>query len=220
MAKFEQEIFANQKPIDDAFEKFGFVKQKDVFVFKKDIVENKFLLVVEYSKKQGVSTEVFDKDFNEPYTLYKVKGFSGGFSKQVRQEVEDVLKDIKKQCFKNTAFDEKLSLDIVSYIKKRRGDDPEHLWEKFPRYAVFRRQDNAKWYAGIFNVNAQKLGATEDKEVEILIVRGNPEDVDFKTVFPGWHMNKKHWISFILDGRVPFEELVKKVDLSYFFAGK
>lgn len=220
MAKFEQEMFKDLKPVDGALEKFGFKKQKSRFVFKTFLMDGRFNLVVDYSEKNGITTEVFDTDFNEPYTLYKVSGRSGGFSKQVRCEVENVLKQIKQSCFKKTLFDAENALHVTEYIKKRRGDDPEHLWEKFPRYAVFRRQDNGKWYAGIFNVNAQKIGIDEDKEIEILIVRGNPDDVDFKTIFPGWHMNKKHWISLALDGRMPEEEIFKKVDLSYFFAGK
>jgi predicted DNA-binding protein (MmcQ/YjbR family) len=35
------------------------------------------------------------------------------------------------------------------------------------------------------------------------------------TVLPGYHMNKQHWNTVILDGAVPDEELLQMVDESY-----
>ena len=34
-------------------------------------------------------------------------------------------------------------------------------------------------------------------------------------ILPGYHMNKKHWITVRLDGSVPDEEIEKLVRLSY-----
>ena len=60
--------------------------------------------------------------------------------------------------------------------------------------------------------------------VEILDLRANPDEVDSivdnKKYFPGYHMNKKHWITIILDGSVPEKELYKKIDISYSLAVK
>jgi predicted DNA-binding protein (MmcQ/YjbR family) len=35
------------------------------------------------------------------------------------------------------------------------------------------------------------------------------------TVFPGYHMNKKHWNTVVLDGNVPDTELIDMLELSY-----
>jgi predicted DNA-binding protein (MmcQ/YjbR family) len=35
------------------------------------------------------------------------------------------------------------------------------------------------------------------------------------TVLPGYHMNKKHWNTVVLDGVVPDAELIDMLELSY-----
>ena len=37
----------------------------------------------------------------------------------------------------------------------------------------------------------------------------------FESVIPGYHMNKKHWNTVVLDGSVPEEELERMIDHSY-----
>ena len=37
----------------------------------------------------------------------------------------------------------------------------------------------------------------------------------FPAVTPGWHMNKRHWNSVLLDGTVPGDELVEMLRHSY-----
>ena len=40
----------------------------------------------------------------------------------------------------------------------------------------------------------------------------------YAEVTPGWHMNKKHWCTIILDGSVPFKEICRRIDASYLLA--
>lgn len=44
--------------------------------------------------------------------------------------------------------------------------------------------------------------------------------IDRKVYFPGWHMNKKHWYTMILDGSVERRELFRRIDESYRLAGE
>ena len=37
----------------------------------------------------------------------------------------------------------------------------------------------------------------------------------FEAVIPGYHMNKEHWNTVILNGTVPTEEIKKMIDTSY-----
>jgi predicted DNA-binding protein (MmcQ/YjbR family) len=39
--------------------------------------------------------------------------------------------------------------------------------------------------------------------------------INYKSVEPGYHMNKKHWNTVIIDGDVPDDELKKMIDDSY-----
>jgi len=40
------------------------------------------------------------------------------------------------------------------------------------------------------------------------------------TVLPGFHMNKKHWNTIIVDGRLTRKQIAAMVDDSYKLAGK
>lgn len=116
------------------------------------------------------------------------------------------------------------TLRTIRHIRASWGGEPEFLWEKFPDYAVFRRQDNAKWYAVILTVQAGKLGLADEGRTEILDIRADAETMaralDFEHYFPGYHMNKRTWLTVRLDGSVPFGEIAPLIARSYELAGK
>ena len=107
---------------------------------------------------------------------------------------------------------------VIRHIRATWGNEPEFLWEKFPENAVFRRQDNAKWYAVLLTVQADKLGFPTAERMEILDIRADA--LDFERYFPGYHMNKRNWLTVRLDGVVPFAEIVPLIARSYELAAK
>ena len=52
----------------------------------------------------------------------------------------------------------------------------------------------------------------------------NPADADALLAtpgyYPGWHMNKKHWYTVVLDDSLPDAELEQRLCDSYQIAGK
>jgi predicted DNA-binding protein (MmcQ/YjbR family) len=42
----------------------------------------------------------------------------------------------------------------------------------------------------------------------------------YETVFPGYHLNKKHWNTIILTGQLSLDEVKDLINLSYDLAGK
>lgn len=108
---------------------------------------------------------------------------------------------------------------ILQYAEKKYGTFPEYLWDKFPSYAILRHKDNKKWYAAVLNISKDKLGLVKEDKIDILNIKLEPALVDFlvdnKSYFPGYHMNKKNWITIILDGSVSDEEIFKLLDLSF-----
>nr|WP_281548610.1 MmcQ/YjbR family DNA-binding protein [Alistipes onderdonkii] len=116
------------------------------------------------------------------------------------------------------------TLRTIRHIRAAWGDEPEFLWERFPENAVFRRHDNAKWYAAILTVQSDKLGFPEAERMEILDIRADAETMarllDFEHYFPGYHMNKRTWLTVRLDGSVPFGEIAPLIARSYELAGK
>ena len=115
---------------------------------------------------------------------------------------------------------EDLRDQVTAYIAEKYQTQPEHLWKRFPEYAVFRHEDNRKWFGIIMNVAADRLGLPGDEILEILNVRLN--DLLFRDVlvrqkgyFPGYHISRGCWISVLLDGTVPFQEICSLIDQSY-----
>ena len=112
--------------------------------------------------------------------------------------------------------------EIFAFVKKEYGTKPEYLWRSDPDSAVLRHLDNQKWYGLILTVQRSKLSLPGEGTVEILDVRADPEElkllIDGKRYFPGWHMNKKHWLTVPLDGTLPLDELYELIEESWHLA--
>ena len=108
--------------------------------------------------------------------------------------------------------------EIFEYVKKQYGTIPEYLWSSSPDSAVLRHH-NGKWYAVIMNVERSKLGLDGDDTVEIIDVKCDPEmtSMIIQTFgfLPGYHMNKQHWITILLDGSVSEAKTLDFLDMSY-----
>ena len=108
--------------------------------------------------------------------------------------------------------------EIFEYVKKQYGTIPEYLWSSSPDSAVLRHQ-NGKWYAVIMNVEKSKLGLDGDDTVEIIDVKCDPEMtgmiIQTYGFLPGYHMNKQHWITILLDGTVGESKILDFLDMSY-----
>ena len=64
-----------------------------------------------------------------------------------------------------------------------------------------------------------KLGIMENREVSVVNLKCTPEAMDelwdSDGIFPAYHMNKRHWITVLLDGTVPTETVKKLLDVSF-----
>lgn len=108
--------------------------------------------------------------------------------------------------------------EIFEYVKKQYGTLPEYLWSSSPDSAVLRHK-NGKWYAVIMNVEKSKLGLDGNGTVEIMDVKCDPEMtgmiIQTYGFLPGYHMNKQHWITILLDGTVGESKILDFLDMSY-----
>ena len=62
------------------------------------------------------------------------------------------------------------------------------------------------------------------EKVEVIDLRAKteelPELIKQKNIYPGYHMNKKHWISIILDNTTKMEDICNRINESYNLATK
>ena len=95
----------------------------------------------------------------------------------------------------------------------------EQLFTRYPNFQVFRHGGKKKWFAGLMDIPGEKLGLTGDGEISVVNLKCDPRLIgSFRMepgIFPGWHMNKAHWLSVILDGTVEDEKLKFLLDISY-----
>lgn len=205
-----EEIFKLTRANFKKLEKFGFKKEGEVFALSSQIVDGQLTLTVTVDGDSNVRTRVVDNATGDDYILHLVGGV-GSFVGRVRAECEEVLLKIKDECFEREVFKSDLAKKMIEFIKREFGDDAEFLWEKFPTDAIWRRKDNQKWYALIMAIPKNRLGFDSDEMVEVVDVRAQPETierlVDGKQFFRGYHMNKQHWLTFMLDGSTNFEQI-------------
>lgn len=109
---------------------------------------------------------------------------------------------------------------IFKYVKEKYKIKPDYPFSAFPDYPVLRHEDNRKWFVLIMDVPREKLGLKGAEYVDIMNVKlGDPMLVDVlvrqQGYFHGYHIARGNWISILLDGTVPFEELCQWIDESY-----
>lgn len=209
-------IFKNKKVVFSKLAGYGFKKSGASYKFTRTLSPSGFELTVTINKSGKVSAVVTDPDTGE-YTLHLTDS-AGSFVGEIREEYERTLSEIAEACFERDVFKSEQTKRLIEHVREKYGRELEFLWEKFDDNAVWRRGDTNKWFAAVLTVSRRKLGLDSDEIVEIIDLRLPPEEmaalVDNKRYFPGWHMNKKHWYTIILDGSVPFEELCERIDVS------
>lgn len=212
-------IFKNKTVNLEKLIGYGFEKAGDKFVYSADILDNQFKMTVKIGGNGEMDTELIDLEAEEVYTLHLVADASGEFVGKVRSEYERVLEDIAENCFETDIFRENCARKAVEYARDKYGDELEFLWERYPDAAVLRRKDNKKWYALFMTISKSKLGLDSGELSEIIDLRIDTDElakkVDGERYFAGYHMNKKHWITMLLDGSVPIEEILACLDNSY-----
>lgn len=215
----EEELFRRTKIDFDKISEYGFKKEKTLYKYSKNIMNNAFRVDIEIDNDGIVKGKVYDLSFGDEYTNFRIEDSTGSFVGQVRDEFTNLLKDIRNSCFIREAFIYEQSNRITKAIKEKYGDEPEFEWEKFPGYATFRNKNSKKWYGIIMNLDKSKLGEGSTGEVEIIDIKLDPNEIEDLLkqdgFYPAYHMNKKSWITIILDNTISDENIMSLIDKSY-----
>jgi predicted DNA-binding protein (MmcQ/YjbR family) len=108
---------------------------------------------------------------------------------------------------------------LAAYITDTYGVNGAHLFARYPNFQVFRHNGNKKWFAVLMDIPKKNLGLTDDGEISVVNLKCDTRLIgSFRMepgIFPGWHMNKAHWLTVELDGTVEDEKIKFLVDMSY-----
>ena len=109
--------------------------------------------------------------------------------------------------------------ELAAYLTDTYGTAGEHLFAKYPSFLVFRHSGNRKWFAVIMDIPRKNLGLSGEGQTQVVNLKCDTRLIgSFREeagIFPGWHMNKAHWLSVALDGTVENEKIKFLVGMSY-----
>ena len=109
--------------------------------------------------------------------------------------------------------------ELVAYLTDTYSSIGENLFARYPGFQVFRHKASKKWFAVIMDIPRKNLGLTGEGEISVVNLKCDTRLIgSFRMepgIFPGWHMNKAHWLSVALDGSVEDEKIRFLVEMSY-----
>lgn len=109
--------------------------------------------------------------------------------------------------------------ELEAYITETYHASAEYPWLKYPNYAVYRHEDNRKWFALIMDVPRNRLGLSGEDILDVVDFKSDPIIIGSLLgepgIFPAYHMNKDSWITAALDGTVSEEKIKMLLDISY-----
>lgn len=197
---------------EKALQDFGFVKSKSAYRFFGPLEDTGLTIALTISPA-SFTVQVLDPDINEVYEPFEATAYMGGFVESVRQKAFLFVEHVVDVCSVSRNLKDKLT----TYVKETHGSDPEGPFEKYD-YTTF-RGPNGKWYGLIMTLPWTALGKERQGTVTVINLKLPPEKieklVDKEKCFPAYHMNKKYWLTVLLEGGASWEEVKALVDESY-----
>lgn len=207
-----EDIFDNYKLNVKALLDYGFVEKENSYIYNKVLDDD---LSVKFTIKDKLfDVLVYENDSLERFLPYYIKQSNGAYTSCIKEKVEEIKLDILDKCF----YKNNLKKELLDYIKEKYGTTPEYPWEKSKEDCTLKTKSN-KWYALFMNVSGSVLNLKKEGNVDILNLKNKPEIIekliDNKTYFPAYHMNKKHWITILLNNNIDIELIKMLIDDSY-----
>lgn len=107
--------------------------------------------------------------------------------------------------------------ELFEWVKETYGTEPDYPWNDWN--CVLRHKHNNKWFALIMEIDEKKLGIDSERVIDVLNVKCDPLLIGSLRMkegfYPAYHMNKDKWVSVLMDGTVPADEIKELIKLSY-----
>ena len=206
-------MFDKYKLISQNLVPYGFQENNGKFILKKLIKNGEFELSI-CVIEENIKMELVDTDFGDEFNFDR----QGSFSAELKAECEQILGDLREKCFEKQWFIFSQANRIAKLVNQRYKVEPEFLWDRTPDFGVFRNQQTKKWFGLIGNVAKNKLIGKQIDEVEILNLNLKERIAEFNNkdgIFPAYHMNKKNWVSVILDDTLNDDKIMELVSISF-----
>ncbi len=211
----ESDLFEKLRADEEKLLICGFVKEGNEYTKSYSLCDGTMTAVIAIDASLKPYGKVYD-EFEEEYVAFRPEGTRGTFAAKVRGEYIDLLESIVRDCFVPVPFSSDQANRVYDYIKKKYNGVPEHIFAKYPEYAVW-RHTGGKWYALAMETAANQIEGIREKTV-ILNLKVNEKDLEELLkqdgIYPAFHMNRKHWITVTLNDTVDDEKLFELIQTS------
>lgn len=213
----EKEIFKRYDVNFDKLIDYGFIKDCNNYKYTINFLNNDFQAIIIIDQEKNVLGKVIDLNTNLEYSNIRLEKY-GAFISLVIENYKKILINIRDKCFNKKYFVSKQANRIGEYIINEYNDYPEFLWDKLPTCGVFRNKKNNKWYAIVMNIKG-KIINKDVEEIEIINLKLPDDEIEnllkVDGYYKAYHMNKKSWISIVLDDTINDIEIYNLIDESY-----
>ena len=177
---------------------YGFVPEGEALVLRRRLAGSIFAAF----SLQGAhfSLTVYDDDTPEKadYVPFQAAAADGPYVSLVRERAQALLGDILQQGFVRDSLRDQ----ILAQARQEYGTEPCFPWAEYPGHCTL-KAPNGKWYGLVMQVPYAVLGIGKAGRADVLNVKNLPEKiqalVDGEHFLPAYHMNKKYWLSVLLD---------------------
>lgn len=189
---------------------FGFILFGNDLIYRQDLKEQNLFAEFKISNDK-FEIKVIDKAFDDEFLPFNIKNHPC----KEKLEVETILNSIISNCFDSIS----IKKNIINFLQETYGTIPEKPWEEYPNYYTFKTNKSKKWYAIIMDIKQKKLGIDSENIVDAINLKIDPnlikQLIDNIHYFPAYHMNKKYWITILLDKNTDIVKLKELIDKSY-----
>ena len=232
--RFEERYFLRKIPDPEKLKAYGFRQGADGSLkYEKLLREETFRAELTVDPAGTVRGQLIDLEFGDEFYQIHSDNQRGAFVAEICEEYGELLEEIAEAGFIPQPFILPQSNRIARRVLAEFGEKPVFPFKKIEGAGVFENPDNGKWYGLIMEVDRNKLkkpetlsggkargssqnpGSAEDVPkhmTEAMNVKVRPETVPELTkregIYECYHMNKKHWVTVVLEDEVPDEDIM------------
>ena len=228
----EEEAFRRKRPDFERLAAFGFGRSGDEYRYAETFMDGAFRAELRITAGGETRGRVVETDTGEEFLPLSAAEHTGAFVGAVREQYRAILEKIAAACCIDQPFLHAQANRIAALIARRHGEGPDFPFsDRYSDAGVFRHPENRKWYAIVMGIGRGKLppkpagcgpdgleAFAPDAVIDVMNLKANPADIPTLTrepgIFPGYHMNRKHWLSVALEDILPDERVMRLVEAS------
>ena len=220
--RLENELFRRLRPNIQRLIEYGFIEQSGIFQYQTRLEDTGMYALITVDNN-AVSGSVLDEFTDEEYVAVHTVGKKGNFAIKVKTAYLACLSDIARNCFEKRMYSSNQANIMHEWMINQLHDTADHPFTKSQNskrtvdndFTAYKPNDCDKMYALMFTIDKRKLNKVcKETLVDAVNIKVEPSKVEdllqLHGFYPAYHMNKKHWVTAILDDTIK-DEMLKEL---------